>query len=331
VKKIYTIVIVVLLVFMQKGLYAQKDSLNVGFILADLYSERWNSDIQYFKEKINDLGGKVTFIDCFNRQEEQLSAAKKLVSQNVDCIVIVPIDSKDTSIVNIVKDANIPIVSYDRYIYSSKVDLCVTFNSYKVGQMMAEQVVAKLNKGNILFVGGPTSDYNSALVRKGVFSILRNHSGDYKIKSLTTIDWNEMNAYMNIQSFISEVGYIPDAIICASDDLTKGALLAMEEKGMLGKVILTGQDGNLDICRQILKGNVLMSVYKSNKELAYEAAESVMKLINGDNFNDEKTINNIFMKVSTVLNDPQLIEKDNVVELMTGEGVYTKEQLLESK
>ncbi len=325
------LVFIVLCVFTPKGLYAQKDSLKVGFILADLYSERWNNDMQYFKEKINDLGGKVTFIDCFNRQEEQFKAAKNLVNQNVDCIVIVPIDSKDTSIVNIAKDANIPIVSYDRYIYSSNVDLCVTFNSYKVGQLMAEQVVANLSKGTILYLGGPTSDYNSSLVRKGVFSILRSYKNNYKIKSISTIDWNEMNAFLSVQNFISEAGYVPDAIICASDDLTKGAVLAVEEEGMLGKVLLTGQDGNLEVCRQILKGNILMSVYKSNKELAYEAAESVMKLLKGEDFKDEKTMNNIFMKVSTVLNDPQLIVKDNVVELMTGEGVYTKEQLLESK
>ncbi len=329
-KKYSIVVLMFFLFFIPKGLYAQKDSLKVGFILADLYSERWNNDMQYFKEKINDLGGAVTFIDCFNNQEEQVKAAKNLVKNKVDCIVVVPINSRDTSVVTIAKNANIPIVAYDRYIYSSNVDLCVTFNSHKVGQMMAEQVVANLNKGNILYLGGPSTDYNSALVRKGVFSILRNKNNNYKIKSLTTTDWNEMDAFLAVQNFISEAGYVPDAIICASDDLTKGALLAVEEQGMLGKVLLTGQDGNIDVCRQILKGNVLMSVYKSNKELAYDAAESVIKLIKGNLIKHDKSINDIFMKTSSELNNPQLITRDNVVELMTKEGIYTKEQLLDN-
>ncbi len=113
--------------------------------------------------------------------------------------------------------------------------------------------------------------------------------------------------------------------------MTKGALLAVEEHGMLGKVLLTGQDGDIDICRQILKGNVLMSVYKSNKELAYDAAESVMKLIKEEDFNYEKNMNDVFMQVSSELNDPKEITKDNVIGLMTEQGVFTREQLLENK
>ncbi len=330
-KKVYEIVLIVITIFMQKGLYAQCDSLNVGFILANLYSDRWYNDMHFFKEKMNELGAKVTFLDCYNSQEEQVKAAKNLVSQKVDCIVVVPVNSRDTSIVTIAKDAGIPIVSYDRYIYSNRVDLCVTFNSYKVGQMMAQRVVDKLNRGNILYLGGPTIDYNSALVRKGVFSILRNYKDNYKVHSIISTDWNEMNAFLEVQNFISDAGYVPDAIICASDDLTKGALLAVEEHGMLGKVLLTGQDGDIDICRQILKGNVLMSVYKSNKELAYDAAESVMKLIKEEDFNYEKNMNDVFMQVSSELNDPREITKDNVVGLMTEQGVYTREQLLDNK
>lgn len=328
-KQTLIVVLLILGTYFHKGVCAQKDSTHIGFILSDLYSERWHNDMHFFKEKINQFGGKVTFIDCFNSAEEQINAAKNLVNQNVDCIVIVPINSRDTSVVSIANEANIPIVSYDRYIYSSRVDLCVTFNSHKVGQMMAEKVVGSLKEGNILYVGGPSSDYNSALVRKGVFSILRDYKDRYRIKSLKTNDWNEMIAYLSIQEFISEEGYVPDAIICASDELTKGALLAVEEKGLLGKVLLTGQDGNLEICHQILKKNVLMSVYKSNKQLAYSAAESVMKMLKGDELKSDESINNIFMEVSSELNDPQLITENNVVEIMTSEGVYTQEQLLD--
>ncbi|MCW3807035.1 substrate-binding domain-containing protein [Plebeiibacterium marinum] len=306
--------------------FAQRDSVHVGFILADLYSERWHHDMDYFESRMEEHGAKVTFIDCFDRAEKQTEAAKKLIQDQVDCIVIVPIDVNDTSVVSLSKVAGIPVVTYDRFMFDPDVKLCVSFNSVRVGEMMAEQVVSKLKGGRILYLGGPSTDYNSALVRRGVFSVLRNNK-QYSTKSIRTEDWSELSAFIKVQSFLSQNNYVPDAIICASDDLTKGALLAVEEAGALGKILLTGQDGNLDICRNILKGNVLMSVYKSNKILANAAADAVVKIIREQDIDLNEDANTHFFKIPAIFEEPELLMKENLEEILVSRGVYTEEQL----
>ena len=305
---------------------AQKDSTHIGFILANLYSERWHKDMSYFKEKANELGAKVTFIDCFDSEEEQANAARKLVQLDVDCIVFVPIAISDKSVVAIARQAAIPVISYDRFVNSEDLDLYISFDSEHVGEMMAKQVTERLPAGNILFVGGPSSDFNSALVRKGVFSVLKREREKYEIKKVNTSDWSELSAFMTVQKYLEETKFKPDAIICSSDLLTTGVMYVLEEMGLMGDVLLTGQDGNLNICRQIIKGNVLMTVYKSNRKLAYTAAEAAVDIAKEGSLN-KVDAGNYFMKVPAILKSTTVLNKENIDQMMSMLNIYSKEEL----
>ncbi len=327
-KKILLLILLLVTCINTAKLYAQKDSTHIGFILANLYSERWHKDMNYFKEKVNTLGGKVTFIDCFDNSEEQLKAAHKLIDLNVDCIVFVPINITDTAIVNASQKAKIPIICYDRFVNSQDIDLYVTFDSEGVGRKMARNVADSISEGNILFVSGPTSDFNSSLIRKGVYGELKNYKKKYNIKKVDVNDWSEISAFMTVQDYLSENLFEPDAIICSSDILASGIIYLLEEKGLLGKVLVTGQDGNLNICQQIIKGNVLMTVYKSNKILAYAAASVAMKLAKDVDMSGEYS-DNFFMNIPSIKMETTVINKDNIDEIMSLLQIYSKEELYE--
>ena len=328
-KKIAITLLLVLLVIPFQITYSQKDSVHVGFALANLYSERWGHDRDYYKERLNELGGKVTFIDCYDIANNQIDAVQKFVDMNVDCIVIVAVDARlAKTAVDIANAANIPVIAYDRLILGCNLDLYTTVNSITVGEMMAKEVVKNLPTGKILFVGGPSDDFNSTLIRRGVFTVLDKKKDKYQIKSVQTATWNELDAYMNIQEYITNESTIPDAIICSADALTYGAIDVLKEYNNYGKVLLTGQDAELEICRQVIQGNVLMTVYKSNKALAYASAEATMKLIKGEKINVTEKIDNRQKEVPAVMIDPILITKDNAVDILTKEGIYTKEELL---
>ena len=327
-KKIVNLFFTILLAFPIQKAFSQNDTIQVGFVLANLYSERWHHDRDYFLERFNQLGGQVSFIDCYDMPNNQIEAVKKFVNQKVDAIVIVAIDARSAkSAVEIAHAAGIPVIAYDRLILDTDLDLYITVNSVTVGKLMAEQVMDNLSEGEILYVGGPSDDFNSTLIRKGAFSELDKKKEKYKIKSVQTATWNELDSYMVIQEYITNESSIPDAIICAADALTYGAIDVLKEYNNFGKVLLTGQDAELEICRQVIKGNVLMTVYKSNKQLAYESAEATMKLIKGEKIDVTEKIDNKKMKVPSVLLPPVLITKDNAVGVLTKEKVYTKEEL----
>lgn len=327
-KTIILLVLLLLLPFQLQRTFSQTDSVHVGFALANLYNERWWKDRDYFKEKFNELGGKVSFIDCYDMEDNQVEAVRKFVELKVDCIVIVAINAKSAKLaVEIANAANIPVIAYDRLILDADLDLYTTVNSVTVGKMMAEQVIGKLPEGKILYVGGPSDDFNSKLVLNGVFSVLDQHKDKYLIKSVQANTWNELDAYMVIHDFVSNEGYVPNAIICAADALTYGAIDILKEQGEYGKVLLTGQDAELDICRQVIKGNVLMTVYKSNKSLAFASAEAAMKLIKNENIDVNEHINNGKKDVPSVTLPPVLITKETIDKELIESGIYKKEAL----
>jgi D-xylose transport system substrate-binding protein len=329
-KRILTISLISLLSLTSlcKIIGQSNDSLKVGFILANLYHERWWNDRDFFKEKFNELGGKVEFVDCYDMPNNQVDAAKKFIEEGVECIVIVPTDAQQTKpVVDLAHEANIPVVSYDRLILDAPVDLYITVNSTTVGEMMAKSVVEVLDKGNILYIGGPAEDFNSSFIREGTFNVLNKNKEKYNIYSIQVSAWNQLDAYLALQDFITNNEMIPDAIICAADVLTYGAISVLEENDKLGKVYLTGQDAELNICRYLVKGNVLMTVYKSNKQLATVAAETVWKLINNQEFEIFDKTNNKFADIPSILISPVLINKENIDEALIEGGIYTKDEV----
>ncbi len=63
---------------------------------------------------------------------------------------------------------------------------------------MAQKVIEKLSQGNILFVGDPSNDLNSALSGKGLFSELKKQIDRYNVKKTNTNDWSEISAFITV-------------------------------------------------------------------------------------------------------------------------------------
>jgi D-xylose transport system substrate-binding protein len=325
---IFFLLSIITIINVQKIKCQSDDSLQVGFILANLFYERWWNDKAYFEERFNELGGKVIFEDCYDMTDNQIKAAKQFIQQGVDCIVIVPVDAENTkTVVDLAHEANIPVVAYDRLILHAPVDLYCTVNSITVGELMAKSVREVLDKGLILYLDGPKEDFNCHFIKEGTFNVLDTITGDFTIDTTCTSSWNQLDAYLVLQNYIATKGLIPDAIICAADMLTYGAISVLTENDKLGKVFITGQDAELEICRHVVQGNVLMTVYKSNKELAYAAAVATWKLINKEEFKVDGYINNYLIEVPSILIPPILINKQTLNEALIKGGIYSKDEI----
>ncbi len=307
---------------------AQNDSVTVGFIMASTFNDRWLKDRDYFVEELNHLGGKVVVVDCYDQVENQIKAAKEFVEMKVDGIVIVAIDAVASgAAVKIAKDAGIPVVAYDRMILKAPVDYYVSFNSIDVGEEMAKKVTDKLDKGNILYLGGPSEDYNSMLIRQGVFNILNPLKDKYKISSIQASTWNQLDAYLVFQDYLSNNNPMPDAIICGADVLIRGVADVLLENNKVGSVILTGQDAELDICKMITRNEVEMTIYKPIEKLAEVAAEVIWKEIHGEEVQASTSFENGMKKVPAILLKPVVVTKDNLKTTIIKDGYYTEEQI----
>src|SRR2546423_13360393 len=67
---------------------------------------------------------------------------------------------------------------------------------------------------------------------------------------------------------------------------------ALEARGLARKVLVTGQDAQLDAAQRIAAGTQTMTVYKPIKPLADSAVDSAVKLAHGEALNAPDQTNN---------------------------------------
>ncbi|MEN9490580.1 MAG: D-xylose transporter substrate-binding protein, partial [Pseudomonadota bacterium] len=115
-----------------------------------------------------------------------------------------------------------------------------------------------------------------------------------------------------------------DAIVASNDGTAGGVIQALAAQKLAGKVPVSGQDAELAACKRILQGTQTMTVYKSLKAIAENAAKLSVDLVKGNKvaFKAEKAEGGI----NQILLDPVVITKDNM-DLLVKENFYTKDQL----
>ena len=97
--------------------------------------------------------------------------------------------------------------------------------------------------------------------------------------------------------------------------------------GLTGKVLVTGQDAQLDAIQRIAKGTQTMTIYKPIKPLADSAVDSAIKLARGEALNAPDKINNGKVDVPAILQVPQAVDKENLMSTVVKDGYHKYEDV----
>lgn len=287
----------------------------IGLMMDQFNVERWASDTTYFIDAVKNLDGKVICMIANGDANKQLEQAKTLIDMKVDVLVIVPVDLyKAADIVALAHKAAIPTISYDRLIQNSVIDYYISFDNVKVGELQADYIGRRLGKGNIALIGGPASDQNSAYLRFGQLGILEPYiaRGDVRVVFDKPVDaWTFEEGYAKAVECLRNNKV--DAIIAGNDLLARGAIKALDERGLAGKVLVAGQDADSEACENIIKGIQTASVYKPIEDIAGNAAKLAIDLATGvPVVSSTITTNNGLKKVPSFLLTPTLVNKGNI-------------------
>jgi D-xylose transport system substrate-binding protein len=302
------------LILIQSCKPRQKEPV-IGLLMDQYNVERWAKDTTFFIEKVNNLGGKVICLSAHGDAGKQLEQAKQLIDQKVDVLVILPVElGKGAEMVKLANDASIGVISYDRLIQNADINYYVSFDNVKVGQLQADYIKNRLQKGNIAIIGGASTDANSFLLQFGQMGILQPYieRGDIKIVYNKMVNnWDFDEGYEAAKQCLNN--YKVDAIIAGNDLLARGAIKALEEKGLAGKVLVAGQDADTQACEYIVQGYQTMSVYKSIEDIAANAARMAVDMARGNTiFYATLTVNNGLKMVPSLLIDPIAVNKGNI-------------------
>ena len=180
-------------------------------------------------------------------------------------------------------------------------------------------------------IGGAPTDNNAVLVRQGQMKILQPSidRGDIKIVAdQWATDWQPVEALKIMENALTKNNNQVDAVVVSNDGTAGGVVQALNEQGLAGKVLVTGQDADLAGCQRIVQGTQSMTVYKPLPKLADKAAELAIDLAEKKPITDPVTkLNNGKVDVPSILLPTVEVDKDNLDSTVIADGFQKKEDV----
>lgn len=302
----------------------------IGLSMDTLKEERWQGDRDLFVARAKELGADILVQSANSDDTRQISDVQALISRRVDVLVIVPHNGGAMAkAVNMAHDAGIPVLAYDRLITDCDLDLYMTFDNVKVGELQAQFLVDRLpkdGKKKIVRIFGAKTDNNALLFKKGqdnVLTPLINSGSIETVHEDWTQDWKPENAKKIANAAITKTGSTFDAILASNDGTAGGAIQALSEEGLAGKILVTGQDAELSACQRIVNGTQAMTIYKPLTQLAKQAAEAATKMARSKPVFALGKIDNGKTDVPSILLDVVVVTKDNIMDTVIKDGFHT--------
>jgi D-xylose transport system substrate-binding protein len=306
--------------------------VTIGLSLDTLREERWQRDRDLFVKRCEELGARVLVQAANNDEAVQNSQAENLLTQGVDVLVVAPHNSATAAtIVEAAHRVNVPVIAYDRLILNADVDLYLSFDNERVGELQAAYAVQHAPRGRYVLIGGSPADNNAILYHQGQMKVLKLHVDRHEIEILSdqyAADWQPVEALKIMENALTRQSNRVDAVVAANDGLAGGAIQALAEQGLAGKVVVTGQDAELTACQRIVAGSQSMTVYKPLKELASKAAEIAVAMAKKQPWEKPaRVLNNGFKDVPSFLLDPVAVDRNNLDSTVVADGFHTREQV----
>jgi len=309
------------------------EPIKIGFSMDTLKEERWQRDKDLVEKHSREIGAEVNVQVANGSDSEQIKQAENMLTQGVDVLIVAPHNGEiAASIVEAAHKQGVPVISYDRLIKNSDVDLYISHQVVKMGEMQAKYLLDHVNKkpANFVVVGGSPTDNNALLLHQGQMNVLKPavDRGDVKIiADEYAKEWQASAALNIVENALTRANNQIDAVVCSNDGTARGAIQALEGQHLAGKVLVSGQDADLASLKLIVEGKQTMTIYKSIQPLAYGAVDAAVKLARGEPVSTTETIDNGAKKVPAILLEPVAVDKNNLLGTIVKDGYHTLEEI----
>lgn len=310
---------------------------------------RWDADGENLKKHLEADGYVVDLQYANNDVSAQVAQLESMISAGADVLVVAPIDGYSLgTVLEQARDANIPVIAYDRLIYNTDaVTYYASFDNYMVGTVQGEYIRDSLELDDkngpfhIEIFAGEPGDYNAKTFYQGAMDVLKPYidsgklvvvSGQTDFDTVATVGWktelaqNRMDALLS--SFYSD-GTQLDAVLCSNDSTALGVENSLAAFYVGNYPVITGQDCDIANVKNIIAGNQSMSVFKDTRDLVIQTTEMCKAILEGKDvpINDNTTYDNGVKVVPSFLCRPIFVTADNYKEILIDSGYYKEDQL----
>jgi len=306
--------------------------IKIGISLPTQREERWVLDKEGFEKAAAEAGIEIAIQIADNDAARQQNQCDNLLSQGIDVLIIAPHDEEAAkNIVEMAHAEGVPVISYDRLIANADVDLYVTFDQFRIGQLMGEYLNDNLESGNIVVLSGDPGDSTCVPLKAGALSAIQDKidSGAYTVVlEQECRDWQPSEALKHMENALTATNNDIQGVIAPNDGTAGGVIQALAAQGLDGKVIVTGQDCETDAIKRIIEGTQSMTVFFDTRDMSAAAFEAAVKMAKGEDPGANGSEFNGKIDVPVLQFPAVQVTVDNYYELLIESGYMKEEDLV---
>ena len=254
---------------------------------------------------VKEHGDQLITLDSAMSLKKQKEQIQYLMDQQVDALVITPVDYEGRKdLLKVAYKKYIPVIIVDTEVKQNKyVTYSIVSDNYDAGVQCAKDMMIKLDHANIVLLQHSTT--RSGYLRiKGFEDTIKSNS-NYKVVKRMECEGQLEVAMPKMESFIQE-GKDFDVVMCLNDPSAMGAMAALSANNMLDGKFVYGIDGTPEAKEMVVEGKMAATVAQSPKTFGKKTGEIIYKLFSQETIQNKNEVSPV-----------QIITKDNVQDYST--------------
>ena len=254
------------------------DEVTIGVSFQGLSDEYIVRLSESFKTRAEELGVKIIVSDGQMNAEKQVGQVENFIAQGVDAIVLNPISMDGCApAVSAAVDAGIPIITLISI--TSNQDIAAAYvgsDAKESGLIEGKMLVEDMTSGNIVVMFGQMGHDAQIGRYEGLKEAIA--GTEIEIIAEQTGNWLREEGLKLMENWLSS-GKEITAVVAQNDAMALGATMAIEAKGLTGKIKVYGIDAQAEALKAVENGTMSGTVFQNAEaqgargvEVALEAA-----------------------------------------------------------
>ena len=308
-----------------------KEDLKIGVSWRTMQESRFVTEMEEIEKVCDEQGIELVSQCSENDIQKQVGQIENLISQDIDILIVNA--SEKASLNNVMTqahEAGIFVCFYEPVEGETYIDFSGGNDYYEVGQLITKTIADTGISGDVCYLYGDSAGGTGLMLfAEGMQDSMKdcdiNVVGEQYVEN-----WDPAKAMGYAENWLAKDGENIKAILCMNDGMAGGAVQALENVGLAGKVLVCGQDCDLSACQRIVQGTQISTLIKGGADYARQYIETVISYYLGeltaDDFEGTDT-NSLGEEVPFMNYTPVIVTKDNIDEVVIDGGIYTHDEV----
>lgn len=275
------------------------EGLRFVLIVKDLANPYWTSLVEGMQDycDANGITLDVHGTENDTAYDEQVTLCETVLTENYDAILVAPLSS--TTICSFIKECN--DVDQPVFILDSAADAATleslgaaptaTFeaDNYSAGYIATQYMIDAIGEdANIVILNGNMASEAAVQINYGMQDTLEKYP-NITVLDTQSANWNRNMGYEVTEMLLTAYPNI-DGILAANDHMGLGALMAVEDAGMLDQITIVSINFMADAQAAIKEGKLYASVDKEPYVQGEMSAEVAVRYLSGESIDEHYDI-----------------------------------------